>query len=81
MLAGEKELIGNGVIRDVYLVEHEGRKLVIKALRDDYEQRASKSRVDNMHRWEAAALDVVSETSTFLCFCVFVFGFLFASAL
>lgn len=59
LLAGEKELIGNGNIRDVYLVKHRGRKLVIKALREDYEMRAGKSRVEKIHRWEAAALDAV----------------------
>eukprot|EP00903_Cladosiphon_okamuranus_P005886 g5821.t1 len=59
LLAGEKELIGNGNIRDVYLVDHGGRKLVIKALREDYGLRAGKSRVDKIHRWEAAALDAI----------------------
>lgn len=61
MLAGEKKLIGNGNIRDVYLVERGGETLVVKALRDDFEQRASKQRADKIHRWEAAALDAVSE--------------------
>ena len=61
MLAGEKELIGNGNIRDVYVVVHEGRKLVLKVLREDYELRATKARADKMHRWEAAALDAVRE--------------------
>lgn len=56
---GEKELIGRGYIRDVYLVEWEGRKLVVKFLREDYEARASEIRVEKIHRWEAAALDAV----------------------
>lgn len=60
MLAGEKELIGNGNIRDVYLVKVGDKTLVVKALRDDFEQRASKQRADKIHRWEAAALDAVS---------------------
>lgn len=66
LLAGEKELIGNGNIRDVFLVEHEGRQLVIKALRDDFGLRAGKTRVDNIHQWEAAALDAVSDHTMFL---------------
>lgn len=61
MLGGEKKLIGNGNIRDVYLVEWGGRKLVVKALREDFELRASRRRADKIHRWEAAALDAVSE--------------------
>lgn len=64
MLAGEPKLIGNGNIRDVYLVEREGRTLVVKALRGDYELRATKRRADKIHRWEAAALDAVSNTDT-----------------
>ncbi|CAM9799268.1 unnamed protein product [Ectocarpus fasciculatus] len=59
MLAGEKKLIGNGNIRDVYLVEWGGRKLVVKVLREDFRLRASRRRVDKIHRWEAAALDAV----------------------
>lgn len=61
MLAGEKKLIGNGNIRDVYLVEWRGRKLVVKALREDFELTASRRKADKIHRWEAAALDEVSE--------------------
>lgn len=63
MLMGEKKLIGHGYIRDVYLVEWEGRKLVVKFLREDYEERAGDSRVEKIHQWEAAALDAVSESS------------------
>ena len=63
MLAGEAKLIGNGNIRDVYLVERDGRTLVVKALRDDFELRATKRRADMIHRWEAAALDAVSGNS------------------
>lgn len=59
MMEGEKTLIGNGNIRDVYLVEWGGRKLVVKYLREDFEQRASRSRVENIHRWEAVAIDAV----------------------
>lgn len=59
MLMGEKKLIGRGYIRDVYLVEWEGRKLVVKFLREDYEAKATESRVEKIHRWEAAALDAV----------------------
>ena len=63
MLAGKKKLIGNGNVRDVFPVKHKGRKLVLKALREDYELRASKARADRMHQWEAAALDAVRERS------------------
>ena len=56
---GVKKLIGNGNIRDVYLTEYKGQKLVIKILRDDFEERASKTRVDNIHQWEAAAINAV----------------------
>ena len=56
---GKKKLIGRGYIRDVYLVEWEGRQLVVKFLREDYEAKASESRVEKIHRWEAAALDAV----------------------
>ncbi|CAB1119436.1 unnamed protein product [Ectocarpus sp. CCAP 1310/34] len=59
MLADEKKLIGHGNIRDVYLVEWGGRKLVVKALREDFELRASRRRADKIHRWEATALDEV----------------------
>ena len=59
MLMGKKKLIGRGYIRDVYLVEWEGRQLVVKFLREDYEAKASESRVEKIHRWEAAALDAV----------------------
>lgn len=61
MLTGEKQLIGSGFIRDVYLVEWEGRKLVVKFLREDYEERVSEGLAENVHQWEAAALDAVSE--------------------
>lgn len=61
IVLGEKKLIGNGNIRDVYLTEYEGQKLVVKVLRDDFEERASKMRVDNMHRWEAAAINAVNK--------------------
>lgn len=64
MLMGKKKLIGRGYIRDVYLVEWEGRKLVVKFLREDYEAKASESRVEKIHRWEAAALDAVSRFSS-----------------
>lgn len=60
MLDGDITLIGSGMIRDVYLVEHEGQKLVLKVLREDYELIASKSWIEDIHRWEAAALDAVS---------------------
>ncbi|CAM9237457.1 unnamed protein product [Hapterophycus canaliculatus] len=59
MIAGEKLLIGNGNIRDVYLVERGDRKLVLKDLREDYGMRAGWRRVEKVHRWEAAALDAV----------------------
>lgn len=59
MIDGEKTLIGNGNIRDVYLVERGGKKLVLKYLREDYGLRAGRSRVEKVHRWEAAALDAV----------------------
>lgn len=58
---GEKKLIGRGYIRDVYLVEREGRKLVVKFLNEEYEARASEHRIEKIHQWEAAALDAVSK--------------------
>lgn len=63
IILGEKTLIGNGNIRDVYLAEYKGQQLVVKVLRDDFEERASKTRVDNIHRWEAAAIDAVRNDS------------------
>lgn len=61
MLTREKKLIGSGFIRDVYLVEWEGRKLVVKFVREDYEERVSEELAENIHQWEAAALHAVSE--------------------
>lgn len=61
MLTGGKKLIGRGYIRDVYLVDWGGRKLVVKFLREDYEERTSEARVEKIHRWEAAALHAVSD--------------------
>lgn len=61
MLTGEKTLIGSGFIRDVYLVDWEGRKLVVKFTREDYEERVGEDLAENIHQWEAAALDAVSE--------------------
>lgn len=61
MLTGEKQLVGSGFIRDVYLVEWEGRKLAVKFLREDYELRASEGAAESLHRWEEAALDAVSD--------------------
>lgn len=66
MLTGEKELIGSGFIRDVYLVEWEGRKLAVKFLREDFELRASEGSAENLHRWEAAALDAVRDPLAYL---------------
>lgn len=64
MLAGDKKLIGTGNIRNVYLVELEGgRKVVLKTLREDFEERATKMRADKIHRWEAAALDAVRRST------------------
>eukprot|EP00752_Nemacystus_decipiens_P007117 g6375.t1 len=60
MLTGEKTLIGSGFIRDVYLVLWEGRKLVVKFTREDYEERVGEELAENIHQWEAAALDAVS---------------------
>jgi len=58
---GEKQLIGHGYIRDVYLVDLKGgRKVVVKFVREDYDKRTSDSRIEKIHRWEAAALDAVS---------------------
>lgn len=67
MLKGEKELIGNGNIRDVYLVNYNGKEMVVKALRDDYGMRVSTSRAEKIHRWEAAALDAVSVPFIAIC--------------
>ena len=61
MRAGDKELIGEGYIRDVYLVTWNGRKLVAKFLREDYDKRTTDTRIERIHRWEAAALDSVSD--------------------
>lgn len=61
MLEGDKTLLGNGNIRIVYLVEFRGRKLVLKTLREDFAAKASKTRVEKIHRWEAAALNAVRE--------------------
>lgn len=68
MLTGDKTLIGSGFIRDVYLVEWEGRRLVVKFTREDYEERVGEDLAENIHQWEAAALDAVSETRLFVCF-------------
>lgn len=57
MLAGKKERLGRGNIRDVFLVDYHGRKLVLKTLREDFV--ATATRTKKMHRWEAAALDAV----------------------
>lgn len=59
MTNGDIELIGEGHIRNVYLVNYKEQKLAMKILRDDYSLRQSKSRVDKLHRWEAAALTAV----------------------
>eukprot|EP00903_Cladosiphon_okamuranus_P005887 g5822.t1 len=59
MLTGEKTLIGSGFIRDVYLVEWEGRKLVVKFPREAYEERVGEDFAENEQQWEAAALDAV----------------------
>lgn len=61
MLTGEKTPIGSGFIRDVYLVEWEGRKLAVKFLREDYEERVSERQAERVHQFEAAALDAVSD--------------------
>lgn len=63
MRAGEMKLVGKGVIRNTYLVAWGGRTLVVKTLRHDFETRANKKRVDQLHRWEAIALDSVSSTA------------------
>lgn len=68
MLGGVKALIGHGNIRDVYLIEHGGQKLVVKTLREDFEQRASRARAEKIHRWEAAALDAVMKIFGTCCF-------------
>ena len=66
MLSGKKELVGSGFIRDVYLVEWKGRELAVKFLREDYEERASEGLAEYIHRWEAAALDAVSDTYVYM---------------
>lgn len=60
MLRGNRTFVGNGHVRNVYLVEYEGRRVVVKTLRttDDLkEQRASLKR----HKWEMLTLDSVSK--------------------
>lgn len=60
MLDGKKKLLGSGNIREVFLVDYHGRKFVLKTLREDFV--ATALRTTKMHRWEAAALDAVSDT-------------------
>lgn len=43
--------------------------LVVKFLREDYEERVSEDLAENIHRWEAAALDAVSDINTPDVFC------------
>lgn len=61
MADGERKLVGNGKIRDVYVVEYRGEELVMKVVRKDYELRGPMKRVENMHRWEAVALTAVRD--------------------
>lgn len=60
MLAGDDlTLIGGGKFRDVYLVEYEGRQLVVKTLRHVDELAKQKVHL-SMHRREVLTLDAVS---------------------
>ena len=56
---GEMELIGSGMVRDVYVAEHLGRKVAVKTLRyvDGVQRQLTHIR---MHEWELLALDAVS---------------------
>jgi len=60
MLAGDDAtLIGGGKLRDVFLVEYEGRQLAVKTLKHVDEMARQKVHL-SMHRREVLTLDAVS---------------------
>ncbi|CAN0149692.1 unnamed protein product, partial [Ectocarpus sp. 12 AP-2014] len=58
MLAGNKTLVGNGRVRDVYLVEYEGRKVALKTLRNMEDTRSQRVHLEK-HKREILTLDVM----------------------
>lgn len=56
MLTGHKTLVGSGSVRDVWLVEYNGRTVVVKTLRHMEDQRHR-----DMHTREMLTMDAVSE--------------------
>lgn len=65
MLKGyDLTMIGSGKLRDVYLVEYEGRQLAVKTLRHVNELTRQKVHL-SMHRREVLTLDAVSRAALF----------------
>lgn len=60
MLQGTKTLVGNGRVRDVFLVAYKGRKVVVKTLRGGGDRKSQKTALDR-HEREVQTLDAVSE--------------------
>ncbi|CAN0220068.1 unnamed protein product [Scytosiphon promiscuus] len=58
MLQGTKTLVGNGRVRDVYFVEHEGRKVVVKTLRGATDLKSQRNALDR-HNREVQTLDAM----------------------
>ncbi|CAM9848362.1 unnamed protein product [Scytosiphon promiscuus] len=58
MLKGERTLVGNGYVRDVYLLDYAGEIVVIKTLRP-VEGRSRQELHLNMHRREVLTLDAL----------------------
>ena len=59
MLTGDIELVGNGMVRDVYFANYFGKKVVVKTLRHVNGLEAQKRQL-GMHRREVVTLDAVS---------------------
>lgn len=73
MLQGNKTFVGQGQIRDVWLVNYKGRALVVKPLRVDEPQK--QRQLIRMHRSEIAALDSVSGEVRLGTFCSLVINY------
>lgn len=58
MLDGETELLGKGYWREVWLATYNGQQVAIKTLREDQEET---NRNKERHRWEAVALEMVTD--------------------
>ncbi|CAM9251098.1 unnamed protein product [Ectocarpus sp. 4 AP-2014] len=58
MLEGKTEFLGKGYWREVRLATYQGQDVAIKTLREDQEET---DRNKERHRWEAVALDMVSD--------------------